>query len=67
MKNEIKSFRLFVRPDEKSLQIANDIRKLNAKLEKKLKEEKNKVMSYIQEHLGRTGQTWEEWIEKWHM
>lgn len=31
MKNTIKSFQLFVRPDEKSLQIANDIRELNSK------------------------------------
>ena len=30
MKNEVKTFRLFVRPDEKSQQIASKIRELNA-------------------------------------
>ena len=30
MRNEVKTFRLFVRPDEKSQQIANKIRELNA-------------------------------------
>ncbi len=32
MKNTIKSFRLFIRPDERSHQIARDIRELNSKL-----------------------------------
>lgn len=32
MKNTIKSFRLFIRPDERSHQIAKDIRELNSKL-----------------------------------
>lgn len=32
MKNAIKSFRLFIRPDDRSNQIANDIRELNSKL-----------------------------------
>lgn len=32
MKNTIKSFRLFIRPDERSEQIARDIRELNSKL-----------------------------------
>lgn len=31
MKNKVKTFRLFVRPDEKSRQIANKIRKLNSR------------------------------------
>lgn len=31
MKNNVKTFRLFVRPDEKSMQIADTIRKLNQK------------------------------------
>ena len=30
MKNQVKTFKLFVRPDEKSQQIANKIRELNA-------------------------------------
>lgn len=36
MKNDVKTFRLFVRPDEKSRQIANKIRELNAKLKNPL-------------------------------
>lgn len=38
MKNTVKSFQLFVRPDEKSLHIANDIRKINSKIENPLQE-----------------------------
>lgn len=38
MKNTIASFRLVVRPDEKSQQIANDIRKLNSKMSNPLVE-----------------------------
>ena len=38
MKNTVETFRLFVRPDEKSRQIANKIRVLNSKLEKPLVE-----------------------------
>ena len=38
MKNEVKTFRLFVRPDEKSQQIANKIRELNARKETPLLE-----------------------------
>jgi len=36
MKNEVKTFRLFVRPDERSQQIANRIRNLNQKSSKPL-------------------------------
>ncbi len=36
MKNQVKTFRLFVRPDEKSQQIANRIRELNQKSSKPL-------------------------------
>lgn len=38
MKNKIKTFSLFVRPDEKSRQIANKIRELNSKLENPMTE-----------------------------
>ena len=38
MKNEVKTFRLFVRPDEKSQQIANKIKELNARKETPLLE-----------------------------
>lgn len=38
MKNTIKSFKMFVRPDEKSQQIANAIRELNSKVTNPLKE-----------------------------
>lgn len=38
MKNTIKSFQLFVRPDEKSLEIADHIRELNSKIATPLKE-----------------------------
>lgn len=38
MKNSVKSFKLFVRPDEKSRQIAKSIRELNSKLSHSLDE-----------------------------
>jgi len=41
MKNEVKTFQLFVRPDEKSQQIANKIRKLNSKASTPLTESEN--------------------------
>lgn len=41
MKNEVKTFRLFVRPDEKSRQIANRIRELNTRKTNPLKESNN--------------------------
>ena len=41
MKNAIQSFQLFVRPDEKSIQIANHIRKLASKISTPLKESQN--------------------------
>lgn len=41
MKNAIKSFQLFVRPDEKSFQIAEDVRKLASKISQPLKESQN--------------------------
>lgn len=41
MKNQVKTFRLFVRPDEKSLQIADKIRALNEKSSKPLIESDN--------------------------
>ena len=41
MKNEVKTFRLFVRPDEKSRQIADKIRALNEKSSKPLTESDN--------------------------
>lgn len=41
MKNEVKTFRLFVRPDEKSLQIADKLRELNAKKSTPLVESEN--------------------------
>lgn len=41
MKNGVKSFQLFVRPDDKSYQIAETIRKLNSKLQNPLKESEN--------------------------
>ena len=41
MKNNVKSFQLFVRPDEKSQKIAEDIRRLNGKLGTPLKETKD--------------------------
>lgn len=41
MKNNIKSFSLFVRPDEKSTQIAEQLRKLNNSSEKPLEESRS--------------------------
>lgn len=41
MKNTIKTFRMFVRPDEKSQQIADTIRELNSKVTKSLEETEN--------------------------
>lgn len=38
MKNQVKTFKLFVRPDEKSQQIASQIRKLNANRQNPLTE-----------------------------
>lgn len=41
MENAIKSFQLFVRPDEKSIEIADNVRKLASKVSQPLKESKN--------------------------
>ena len=41
MKNQVKTFRLFVRPDEKSRQIADKLRELNAKKSTPLVESEN--------------------------
>ena len=47
MKNEVKTFSLFVRPDEKSRQIANKIRELNSKLENPLTESENESADLV--------------------
>ena len=41
MENNVKTFQLFVRPDERSNQIANDIRNLNSQINNPLKESEN--------------------------
>lgn len=46
-KNEFKTFRLFIRPDEESRQIANRIRELNSKLEKPLVESENESADLV--------------------